>query len=893
MLISHVSAANQESPLSNIVMSIHAAPASSTSRGDLVLQPNYFTSSVYVKALRDDISTLVLRYHEAYNQPGVTQPFALFKTVWSDMGWNLLQFRVFDNHYASLADLADSLTSPNFAPLQPHVRYILSRFQKDLVFLILPKSELGPMNPRELPREIYADDGMVFSEAQKRKGRPARREKGKKARIALEDLDDWISEQQPSNEESLEMDAAREKYEAMKKSMLDGIDAEDVEGAGQEVLQRLKEARALVDEGDGSVGVSRLEREVSGPAADVSGSAKVSSPGGCAGIATPFLSSPMAFFGPNAPRRYINRASDSTSSTNLLNPASFNARNSQRESSTASASLVPYDISPSQSVAPSISDKFSLSPDPTAWGSNLSPDFQEPDDYLHNPGPGRERNKLPRMTIFSFRGVTNVGCLAILCVGLLTLFAGYPLITYFTSKTQSKLGGFNIGGINASGQVPMISGNWGLIDKDTPNDALTTKSYVDPNQELQLVFSDEFNVDGRTFYPGDDPYWEAVDLHYWATNNLEWYDPEAVTTKNGYLQITLSQKATHGLNYQGGMVSTWNKFCFTGGLVQTSVVLPGINNVVGLWPAVWTMGNLGRAGYGASLEGMWPFTYDACDVGTAPNQTLNGQPQAAMIDGDPTYGGALSFLPGQKLSRCTCKGESHPGPMHSDGTFVGRAAPEIDILEAQVSGEPLIGQVSQSAQWAPFNAQYEWFNTSDTFTIFNSSGSKLNPYVGGVFQQATSVVSDTNQQCYELTGGCSDIYGFEYNPGFDNAYITWISSGTPSWNIKGSGLAADTRVEISARPIPQEPLYLIMNLGMSENFGVIDFEHLTFPTTMRVDWIRVYQNPSDINVGCDPKDFPTEAYIEQYIEAYTNPNLTTWVNDFQQPFPKNSFLGQC
>lgn len=33
---------------------------------------------------------------------------------------------------------------------------------------------------------------------------------------------------------------------------------------------------------------------------------------------------------------------------------------------------------------------------------------------------------------------------------------------------------------------------------------------------MQLVFSDEFNVDGRTFYPGDDPYWEAVDLHYWV-----------------------------------------------------------------------------------------------------------------------------------------------------------------------------------------------------------------------------------------------------------------------------------------------------------------------------------------------------------------------------------------
>lgn len=47
-----------------------------------------------------------------------------------------------------------------------------------------------------------------------------------------------------------------------------------------------------------------------------------------------------------------------------------------------------------------------------------------------------------------------------------------------------------------------------------------------------------------------------------------------------------------------------NKFCFTGGQIVASVELPGTNNVVGMWPALWTMGNLGRAGYGASLEGM-------------------------------------------------------------------------------------------------------------------------------------------------------------------------------------------------------------------------------------------------------------------------------------------------
>jgi hypothetical protein len=106
-------------------------------------------------------------------------------------------------------------------------------------------------------------------------------------------------------------------------------------------------------------------------------------------------------------------------------------------------------------------------------------------------------------------------------------------------------------------------------------------------------------------------------------------------------------------------------------------------------------------------------------VGTVKNQTKDGLPVAATVNGEQNEGGALSFLPGQKLSRCTCPGESHPGPKHSDGTFVGRSAPEIDVFEAQVrrrfetdSMHPIDkmmlqvgsvapqGEVSQSAQWA-------------------------------------------------------------------------------------------------------------------------------------------------------------------------------------------------
>lgn len=96
------------------------------------------------------------------------------------------------------------------------------------------------------------------------------------------------------------------------------------------------------------------------------------------------------------------------------------------------------------------------------------------------------------------------------------VFAGYPLLTHFTEKKPNAQGGFNLGGINATGQIADFPGNYGLVDKDTPKEALTMKSYMD-EEDLVLVFSDEFNQDDRTFYPGDDPFWEAVDLHYWGT----------------------------------------------------------------------------------------------------------------------------------------------------------------------------------------------------------------------------------------------------------------------------------------------------------------------------------------------------------------------------------------
>lgn len=267
----------------------------------------------------------------------------------------------------------------------------------------------------------------------------------------------------------------------------------------------------------------------------------------------------------------------------------------------------------------------------------------------------------------------------------------------------------------------------GLIDPDTPESA-KTKTSAD-GKTLKLVvctqdmvdslspfmaesvwqFSDEFNKDGRTFYSNDDPYLQAVDLWYGVTQDLEvrkpfpltpelrlttrqWYDPDAVTTKDGTLNIRFDAFQNHGLNYRSGMVQSWNQMCFQGGHLEASISLPGRGDTIGFWPGFWAMGNLGRPGYASSTDGLWPYSYwDKCDAGITKNQSTP--------DG-------MSFLPGMRLPACTCAGEDHPTPGKS------RSAPEIDALEASVlylgpGQTAAIGSASQSAQFAPFDIWYQ------------------------------------------------------------------------------------------------------------------------------------------------------------------------------------------
>ena len=80
---------------------------------------------------------------------------------------------------------------------------------------------------------------------------------------------------------------------------------------------------------------------------------------------------------------------------------------------------------------------------------------------------------------------------------------------------------------------------------------------------------------------------------------LHYYHRDNAKTENGVLSIKTESKenAYRAFNektkkffndkkyIQSSMLQSWNKFCFTGGIIEFSAKLPGSPRIGGLWPA--------------------------------------------------------------------------------------------------------------------------------------------------------------------------------------------------------------------------------------------------------------------------------------------------------------------
>ena len=213
-------------------------------------------------------------------------------------------------------------------------------------------------------------------------------------------------------------------------------------------------------------------------------------------------------------------------------------------------------------------------------------------------------------------------------------------------------------------------GEW--VDFDTPYDACTTTSHK-TGQRMKLVFSDEFESDGRMFRDGEDARWTALDHAPYTNHQVNYYNSSMAQTRSGKLQLhfssddatyTAGDGSVQHRHFQSAMLQTWNKFCMSSGVVEISALLPGRHDQAGLWPAFWMFGNLGRATLPASTDGLWPWTYEACASSNISS------PAAAAEDACVANSCTL-----QRISAC----DANPGfGLHP---YQGRGAPELDVIE--------------------------------------------------------------------------------------------------------------------------------------------------------------------------------------------------------------------
>jgi beta-glucan synthesis-associated protein KRE6 len=134
-------------------------------------------------------------------------------------------------------------------------------------------------------------------------------------------------------------------------------------------------------------------------------------------------------------RSKLHRLRDDDSPIKSLDPSGFSSRRTSWSSDRSHDSRGhenPFSDSRAPSRADSdddnvntqtVSEKYNILP---SAGLLLFPEDVEKDDYLHNPDPNEKEDR--DCDIFTRRGLVNVGGLALITIGILVLFIGYPAL---------------------------------------------------------------------------------------------------------------------------------------------------------------------------------------------------------------------------------------------------------------------------------------------------------------------------------------------------------------------------------------------------------------------------------------------------------------------------------
>ncbi len=466
--------------------------------------------------------------------------------------------------------------------------------------------------------------------------------------------------------------------------------------------------------------------------------------------------------------------------------------------------------------------------------------------------------------------------------------------------------------------------------------------------------SDEFSTPDRTFADGHDPTWTAMDksdddMSSGGGGSLHYYSSPMVTTSSGFLNVSTDTGKTEWIGYdpykdeyvqmkkqfRSGMVNSWNKFCFTGGIVEIDAIMPGSPGTGGLWPAMWILGNLGRATYEGSTNKIWPWSYDECDRGKQHAQEIS----ACNKDGH--YG--MKTEKGRGSTEIDII-EIMPGTNEAlPSTDVRRpyAAMTLQVAPGVTTNRPNSGQAPVTKPTsgldghAPMPAQ-SWYDGLEY-----GSNTTINPFFYGTYLGETKPEEPTlrtKAEAYQADAvgamhGLKEVhfekvhtYRMEWRPGRGGRIDWYVRETQPDAKERPGGYPFDRKQPdvpasysgsdedgwlraftikdeslhaASGAQIPIEPSYLIFNTAVSSTWGfpynVPDtckkcydcsdpacscalppgFCDTLKPgkTSLLIDSVRVYQDPSDASqtVGCDPVGFPTREFIEGHEYRYLRP----------------------
>lgn len=380
---------------------------------------------------------------------------------------------------------------------------------------------------------------------------------------------------------------------------------------------------------------------------------------------------------------------------------------------------------------------------------------------------------------------------------------------------------------------------------------------------------------------------------------LHYYHADMVRTTNGVLNITTEYRPTTFKSaeddnffveiktrtkpFSSGLVQSWNKFCFTGGIVEIRARLPGNPRVGGLWPAMWLLGALARATYVASTDWIWPWSYDKCDRTRQYTQEING-----------------------------CE----PAPHYGLTPNMGRGAPEIDILEVmpgsgtlnygltkpywstsyqvapgKLNDRPVDGKRPAPGQWYDDQAFAYGRNTSINAFFYGTELKhikKRETYVADALSANTPIGAThfADFHTYRLE--------WEIEPGHEG--LRWYLDGEFIYEIRPEALG------LTGSKMPDEPMHILLNTAVSSTWGfplpwdlppgcdqgqsedekcydcgdpkcmcrlppgMCDM----LPAHYEIDSVRVYQRTDypGHKIGCSTDTHPTKRFIEGHLDRY-------------------------